>query len=81
MSAYSGTESADFYVFLWKGQWTIGFDGKLFGPCDTKKVALRLAKRSARKANARELASRVLKQQDGETFKVVYASGQSAAPQ
>jgi hypothetical protein len=47
------TGVAEFFVFVHRGNWVIGFDEKVFGPGGIEARALELATASAAKAAAR----------------------------
>jgi hypothetical protein len=64
------TAVAEFFVFVHRGNWVIGFDEKVFGPCGTEARALELATASAAKAAARGFNARVLGQEEGNTFRL-----------
>jgi hypothetical protein len=67
---------AEFFVFVHRGSWVIGFDEKVFGPCGTEARALELAKICAGKAAAKGFPARVLGQEEGATFRVRWTTGE-----
>ena len=65
---------AEFFVFVHRGSWVIGFDEKVFGPCGTEARAIRLATVAAQKAVAKGFPARVLGQEEGNTFRERWTS-------
>ena len=65
--------SAVYYVLLRDGAWKIQLNGRHFGPCPTRELALEVALSAAKKAADRGYASRVVVQ-DGALFRTEWSA-------
>jgi hypothetical protein len=65
--------SAVYYVLLRDGDWKIQLNGRHFGPCPSRDLAVEVALAAAKKAAARGYASRVVVQ-DGTLFRTQWSA-------
>jgi hypothetical protein len=72
-------ERAVYSVFLREQGWIIQFDGKQFGPCSSRELALSVALRAAKMA--REMGFDVqIMAHDGAQFRTVWFNGKQSQP-
>lgn len=70
--------SAVYYVLDREGEWKIQLNGKHFGPCPSRDVAVEVAVAAAKRATARGITARVVVQ-EGEEFRTRWSSWSDGA--
>ena len=71
--------SAVYYVLLRDGTWKIQLNGRHFGPCPSRDLAVEVALAAAKKAAGRGYASRVVVQ-DGALFRTQWSAWDQEEP-